>query len=51
VFVYVFSSSDSRPFKLGPGSNVDKVVRLDREMTKVRFDNWNVKAIFKCSKN
>ncbi|XP_053376531.1 probable E3 ubiquitin-protein ligase HECTD4 [Mercenaria mercenaria] len=27
-------SSESRPFKLGAGANVDKVVRLDREMTK-----------------
>ena len=28
-------SSDSRPFRLGGGANMDRVVRMDREMTKV----------------
>ena len=28
-------SSDSRPFRLGGGANMERVVRMDREMTKV----------------
>ncbi|XP_022104608.1 probable E3 ubiquitin-protein ligase HECTD4 isoform X2 [Acanthaster planci] len=30
----LLSSSDGRPFRLGSGANMEKVVRMDREMTK-----------------
>ena len=29
-------SADSRPFRLGGGANMERVVKMDREMTKVR---------------
>ena len=29
-------SSESRPFRLGGGANMERVVRMDREMTKVK---------------
>lgn len=29
------SSSEGRPFRLGTGANMDKVVKMDRDMTKV----------------
>lgn len=31
------SSSEGRPFRLGTGANMEKVVKMDRDMTKVRF--------------
>lgn len=30
------SSSEGRPFRLGTGANMEKVVKMDRDMTKVR---------------
>ena len=33
--MFVCSSSDGRPFRLGSGANMEKVVRMDREMTRV----------------
>ena len=32
---FLCSSSDGRPFRLGSGANMEKVVRMDREMTRV----------------
>lgn len=32
------SSSEGRPFRLGTGANMEKVVKMDRDMTKVRKD-------------
>lgn len=29
------SSSEGRPFRLGTGANMEKVVKMDRDMTKV----------------
>lgn len=31
------SSSEGRPFRLGTGANMEKVVKMDRDMTKVSF--------------
>ena len=37
VFCFHFnSSSEGRPFRLGTGANMEKVVKMDRDMTKVR---------------
>ncbi len=32
------SSSEGRPFRLGTGANMEKVVKMDRDMTKVRTE-------------
>lgn len=34
-FTPKFSSSEGRPFRLGTGANMEKVVKMDRDMTKV----------------
>ena len=31
----LFCSSDSRPFRLAAGSNMEKVVHMDQDLTKV----------------
>lgn len=31
-----YSSSEGRPFRLGTGANMEKVVKMDRDMTKVK---------------
>lgn len=35
-FFHFNSSSEGRPFRLGTGANMEKVVKMDRDMTKVR---------------
>lgn len=32
-----YSSSEGRPFRLGTGANMEKVVKMDRDMTKVQM--------------
>lgn len=32
-----YSSSEGRPFRLGTGANMEKVVKMDRDMTKVQI--------------
>lgn len=43
----VIFSSDNRPFRLGVSSNMEKVVRLEREMTKVLQPHFNPKLTLK----
>lgn len=38
------SSSEGRPFRLGTGANMEKVVKMDRDMTKVRKEIENYSA-------
>ena len=33
----VMYSSDSRPFRLAAGSNMEKVVQMDQDLTKVKY--------------
>lgn len=39
IFIYTpdYSSSEGRPFRLGTGANMEKVVKMDRDMTKVHI--------------
>lgn len=39
IFIYSpdCSSSEGRPFRLGTGANMEKVVKMDRDMTKVHM--------------
>lgn len=39
IFIYSsdYSSSEGRPFRLGTGANMEKVVKMDRDMTKVQM--------------
>lgn len=39
IFIYSSenSSSEGRPFRLGTGANMEKVVKMDRDMTKVQM--------------
>ena len=37
-------SSENRPFRLGGGANMERVVRMDREMTKVISMTFMAKA-------
>lgn len=39
--VHSDSSSEGRPFRLGTGANMEKVVKMDRDMTKVRKEIGN----------
>lgn len=38
IFIHCsdYSSSEGRPFRLGTGANMEKVVKMDRDMTKVQ---------------
>lgn len=38
LLFFLCSSSEGRPFRLGTGANMEKVVKMDRDMTKVRTE-------------
>lgn len=35
IKILFLHSSENRPFRIGGGANMERVVRMDREMTKV----------------
>lgn len=50
IFIHTpdYSSSEGRPFRLGTGANMEKVVKMDRDMTKVHVVKRKTAILLDC---